>query len=134
MKDTIAHNSTPQPILIIDNDLDEKILYPEKLKETKEHLANQPIPAEIYLQRFTKEEQEHGFLVSGIVKQADAEKNTFQILSNVNQSELQYKISTVSTILNSIVKKYWRKPIKVHILPKINNDKYFEYELVKISA
>lgn len=130
MEETIAFNTFQQPVLIIDNDLDDTILYPEKLKEARETLSKHPIPAEIYLLRFSKEEQEQGFWINGVVRKADADNNTFTVISTAQFTQTQYIIHTQLKILNSIVKNYWGKPLKAHILPKINKDEKFEYELL----
>lgn len=133
MLKNIAKSKTKKPVLIIDNDLDETILYPEKLKEIKESLAKNPIPADIYLKRFSTIEQEQGFWVNGVVKQADADKNIFVIVATVNNTELQYKVHTLSKTLDLIVKKHWCKSIKAHIQPTINKEQLFEYALINIA-
>ncbi len=133
MLKSISISTVKKPVLIIDNDLDDTILYPEKLKEIKEVLTKNPIPAEIYLNRFSKTEQEHGFWVNGIVKQADGGKNTFLIVSNTKNTQTQYIIQTISKTLNLIVKNHWGKSIKAHIQPTINKENRFEYVLINIA-
>jgi hypothetical protein len=133
MLETTAKSTTKKPVLIIDNDLDDTILYPEKLKEVREALTKNPIPADIYLQRFSETEQEQGFWVSGIVKQADADKNIFVMVATVNNTEMPYKVRTVSKTLNSIVKNHWRKSIHALIKPTINKERLFEYTLINIA-
>ena len=133
MLESIVKSKTKKPVLIIDNDLDDTILYPEKLKEVRETLAKNPIPADIYLQRFSKSEQEHGFWITGIVKQADADKNIFIMVATSNNTEMKYKVQTISKTLNSIVKNHWCKSLKVLIQPTINNENLFEYALINIA-
>ena len=133
MLKNIAKSTTKKPVLIIDNDLDDTILYPEKLEEIKESLAKSPIPADIFLKRFSKVEQEKGFWVNGVVKQADADKNIFVIVATVNNTELQYKIHTLSKTLDLIVKKHRCKSVKAHIQPTINKEQLFEYALINIA-
>jgi hypothetical protein len=133
MLKNIAKSTTKNPVLIIDNDLDETVLHPEKLKEVREALTKNPIPADIYLQRFSKAEQEQGFWVNGVVRQADADKNIFVIVATVNNTELQYKVHTLSKNLHSIVKNHWCKSIKAHIQPTINKEQLFEYTLINLA-
>ena len=105
------------------------VLFPKKVEEAKETLTKNPIPAHIYLARYSKQKQEQGFEISGLLKRADADSNTFMVVAN-NRSQTHYTIRTVPETLNRLVKAFWEEPITVHIKPQINADNLFEYELI----
>ena len=115
-----------------DNIDDSKLMFPQKLKEAKEMLEKYPIPAKIRMGSFSKREQEKGFEVIGVLKNANMENNTFLLLQKGDLNEIEIKIITTPQILNQLVKTHFGKMITVQIRPQINNANQFEYELMTV--
>jgi hypothetical protein len=135
MEDIMDLKKIKQPNFVINPDLNkyENVnMFSEKLKAANEILEKYPIPANIYLDSFSKIEQEVGFEVKGILKRADASKNSFLVIEMDGSCEINYNIQTESKTLNKIVKAFWGEQIRVHIRPKINENNLFEYELIEI--
>lgn len=135
MKEIIEQKKYKRPILVSNSELnkyDNIILSPKKLKEANETLARCPIPAEVYIESFSKLEREQGFGVSGILTCTNAHENTFLIVKMEGPYEIHFKIRTEPQILNKLIAANRNQLIKVHIRPYINNKKQFEYELIEI--
>jgi hypothetical protein len=81
-------------------------------------------------------EQEQPFWISGVLKRADAEKNTIKLATNGTEPKSQphyYTINVVSETLNKLVKNYWGDIINVYIKPKSTKGKQHRYELIEVS-
>ena len=88
---------------------------------------------EIYESESSEIGQTNSFWVSGVLRRADADKNTFLLVITIdNQSPTNYTITTLSETLNTLVKDYWGKKIEVHIQPKVKKGKQMQYELIEV--
>lgn len=138
MEEVIEKKIYNRPAIIVNPELNkyaDVVMFPKKLEEAKEMLAKYPIPAEIYLKRYSKIQQEQGIEISGILNYADARTNIFWVIDTKNKyHETNYKIRTQSEVLNKLVKSFWNEPIKVHIRPQINDKNVFEYELIEVKV
>jgi hypothetical protein len=115
------------PKITINNAIDDgKEICPEKLEEVRLHFEKHPLPAWFSMSLYSKMKQEHGFEVTGVLKRADATKNTFFLIELENQmEEMHYTIRTEPDTLNNLVKAFWGAPIKVQIRPQITADNLF---------
>jgi hypothetical protein len=122
------------PKITINNAIDDgKEICPEKLEEIRVHFEKHPLPAWFSMSRYSKIQQEHGFEVTGTLKRADTDTNTFFIIELEHDiNEMHYTISAKSEILNNLVKAFWDAPIKVHIRPQITADNLFLFELMEV--
>lgn len=104
-----------------------------KLKEANEFLEKHPIPAWIFMSRYSQIQQEEGICISGVLKYADAEASILIVIVTVNNdAQSNYHIRTTFDILDRLIKTYWGKTINVRIRPQINADNLFEYELIEV--
>ena len=88
------------------------------------------------MQQNTQENNtEQPFWISGVLRRADADKNTIKLASHATDSapKTNYTINVASETLNKLVKNYWGDMIKVCIKPKSKKGKQYPYELVEIS-
>jgi hypothetical protein len=123
-----------RPDIIIDDTLDDSIMSPEKLKEAKEWFDKHPVPAWVFLHKYSKTQQIEGICVDGVFKSVDVNTSTFGIVVPVNDyAESNYRIKTTPKILVKLVEAYLNKPISVQIRPQINAENQFEYELMKVN-
>jgi hypothetical protein len=107
----------------------------EKLRKANETLEKYPIPAWIFLSRYSKAQQQEGISISGVLKSADVESSTLVVTVIINEyAQSNYHIRTTPELLNKVVKTYWNEAINVRIRPQINKDNEFEYELVAIEV
>ena len=135
MKEITALNKSKIPAVIINHKLDKYddiVFCPEKLQEANETIEKYGVP-EIYESELSDIEQESSFWVSGVLRRADADKNTFLlVIAMDNQSPTNYTIITLSETLKTLVKDYWGQKIKVHIQPKAKKGKQVQYELIEV--
>ena len=135
MKEITVLNKSKIPTVIINHKLDkydDVVFCPEKLQEANETIEKYGVP-EIYESELSDIEQESSFWVSGVLRRADADKNTFLLVITIdNQSPTHYTITTLSETLNTLVKDYWGEKIKVHIQPKVKKGKQIPYELIEV--
>jgi hypothetical protein len=124
------------PKITINNAIDDgKVINPEKFERVCERLEKHPLPAWFLMDRHSKMQQEHGFEVTGTLRRADADTNTFFIIELEDDiNEMHYTISASPDILNNLVKAFWDAPIKVQIRPKITADNLFLYELIEVKV
>ena len=104
----------------------------EELQELKAQVQQHKLQ---YEQLSDKEEQQP-FWISGVLKRADAEKNTIKLATNGTEPKSQphyYTINVVSETLNKLVKNYWGDIINVYIKPKSKKGKQYQYELIEVS-
>lgn len=136
MKDILdVKTVVKRPEVIIDDTIDDRIMFTEKLKRANETLEKHPIPAWVFLSRYSKTQQEEGISISGVLKRADVESSTLVVTVIINEyAQSNYHIRTTPEILNKIVKTYWNESINVQIRPRINENDQFEYELMTIEV
>ncbi len=105
----------------------------KKLQQANETIAKYGFPEELANKRALTGEKLN-FWTSGIVVQADAQKNTFSVTvqSENKQTENTYIISTTAEILKSIVKEYWSGTIDVFLKPKAIIGQPYYYDLLEI--
>ncbi len=122
-----------RPEIIIDDSIDDRILFIEKLQTVRDRLEKHPIPAWIFLSNYSKTQQQDGFCITGVLKYADRDKNTLLLLVIGDEdAQSNYHIRTTPETLNNIIKNYLNKEINVQIRPQINEANQFEYELMAI--
>ena len=135
MKEITALNKSKIPAVIINHKLDKYddiVFCPEKLQEANETIEKYGVP-EIFESDLSEIGQENSFWVSGVLRRADADKNTFLlVIAMDNQSPTNYTIITLSETLKTLVKDYWGQKIKVHIQPKVKKGKQMQYELIEV--
>ncbi len=135
MKEITGLNKSKTPTLVINHQLDKYddiVFCPEKLQEANETIAKYGVP-EIFESELSDIEQTNSFWVSGVLRRADADKNTFLLVIAIeNQSPTHYTVTTLSETLNTLVKDYWGEKIKVHIQPKAKKGKQMQYELIEV--
>ena len=135
MKEITAIKESKMPTVIINHKLDKYddiVFCPEKLQEANETIEKYGVP-EIYESDLSEIEQTNSFWVSGVLRRADADKNTFLLVISIdNQSPTNYTITTLSETLNTLVKDYWGEKIKVHIQPKTKKGNHMQYELIEV--
>jgi hypothetical protein len=110
------------------NQYDNVVLNPKKLERAKEIVAKYGIP--------DKWANERQLCVSGVLEQANRKNNTFIISqdSDSKVSKSNYTISTISEILNELVKKHWGTMLTVYIKPIPSKNKRPRYELIEVRA
>ena len=71
--------------------------------------------------------------LNGILKYANAEKNTFTIAREVDWKTdiIDYEITASPHILADLVKKYWGEKITITAKPIRSNGKILEYKLIE---
>jgi hypothetical protein len=131
--EVLEFKKVKQPEIIIDDTIDETIIFPEKLQAAQERFAKYPVPAWIFLHKYSKKQQEEGICVCGILEQVDVEANTLLVTVTKNDAApSEYAIRTTPEALANIVKIYLDETISLRIRPQINADNQFEYELMAI--
>jgi hypothetical protein len=80
-------------------------------------------------------EEQQPFWISGVLRRADAYKNTIKLASHATDTipQTDYTINVVSETLNKLVKNYWGDIINVYIKPKSKKGKQHQYELIEVS-
>jgi hypothetical protein len=70
----------------------------------------------------------------GVLKFANAEKNTFTIAREVDWKAdiIDYEISTIPQTLTDLVKKYWGEKITISVKPIRSNGEILEYKLIEL--
>ena len=135
MKEITALNKSKIQTVIINHKLDKYddiVFCPEKLQEANETIEKYGVP-EIYESELSEIEQTNSFWVSGVLRRADADKNTFLLVISIdNQSPTNYLITTLSETLNTLVKDYWGQKIEVLIQRKAKKGKQMQYELIEV--
>ncbi len=107
----------------------------KKLRDAIETLEKHPIPAWIFLSRYSTTQQKDGISIHGVIKSADTESSTVVVSVIMNEyAQSNYHIHTTLENLNKIVKNYWNELISVQIRPQINKNNQFEYELMAIET
>jgi hypothetical protein len=138
MGEVIELKKYKRPNVVVNPELDKyskDVINPEKLARIHERLEKHPLPAWFSMSVYSKIQQEHGFEVTGVLKRADATKNTFFLIELENEmDEMHYTIRTEPDTLNNLVKAFWSAPIKVHIRPQITADNLFLFELIEVKV
>jgi hypothetical protein len=117
------------------NKYDEMVSPSKKLEEANENITKYGLPP-TWEEPNPKKKAENSFWITGILKGADAEKNTFILVStDVNSESIKAHktIKTSSDKLTQLVHNYWDKMIKVYIKPMTVKGKSVNYELIDMS-
>ena len=106
-------------------------LFPQKLAEAKEALAKYGLPKEWEEER-QKRKEEKAVWIEGQLREANIETNTFLVVVEATESQpqLTYMVSTLTDVLQRLVKDYWGHTVNVHIKPK--KEVQGEYELIEV--
>ena len=120
-----------QPEIIIDDTIDDTILFPEKLAEARAKFAKYGLPKGLRRETAPKSQQS-AFWLSGILQRADAADNTFLLISLDKEAPTNYIINTIPEILHQLVKTSWCATIEVYIQPQINDKQQCAYELIEV--
>ncbi|MDZ7876487.1 MAG: hypothetical protein U5L45_02395 [Saprospiraceae bacterium] len=133
MAEILELRTVKEPKIIIDDTIDDTILFPEKLAEAKAKFAKFGLPKGLEKKTPTKS-KESAFWLSGILQRADGANNTFLLISLDKDTPTNYTINTVPEMLHQLVKTSWCATIQVYIQPQINDKKQFEYELIEVKV
>ena len=108
-----------------------KVWFPEKLAEARETLAKYSLPKE-WEDEIQKREREKAVWIKGQLSEANVETNTFLIVVEATESQpqLTYMVSTLTDVLQRLIKDYWGHTVNVHIKPK--KEVQGEYELIDV--
>jgi hypothetical protein len=131
MAEILELRTVKEPRIIIDDTIDDTILFPEKLEEAKARFAKYGLPKGLEKKTSAKS-KESAFWLSGILQRADAAENTFLIIALDKDVPTNYTINTVPEILQQLVKTSWCATIQVYIQPQMNDKKQFQYELIDV--
>jgi hypothetical protein len=124
----------PEADLLIEQGLS-KSTPPDMVKEFHE-LKALVQQHKLQYEQLSDKKEEQPFWISGVLKRADAEKNTIKLATNGTEPKSQphyYTINVVSETLNKLVKNYWGDIINVYIKPKSTKGKQHRYELIEVS-
>ena len=133
MTEIIELKTVELPDFIIDDTIDDTIMFPEKLAEAKARFAKYGLP-EILKRKIALKNKESAFWLSGILQRADAADNTFLLISLDKDAPTTYTINTVPEILHQLVKTSWCATIEVYIQPQMNDEKQCAYELIDVKV
>ena len=108
-----------------------KILFPKKLAEAQETLAKYGLPKD-WEDEIQERERKKAVWIKGQLSEANIETNTFLIVVEATESQpqLTYMVSTLSDVLQRLVKDYWGQLVNVHIKPK--KEVPGQYELIEV--
>ena len=108
-----------------------KILFPKKLAEAQETLAKYSLPKE-WADKIQERESKKAVWIEGQLREANIETNTFLIVVEATESQpqLTYMVSTLTDVLQRLVKNYWGRLVNVHIKPK--EEGQGQYELIEV--
>jgi hypothetical protein len=98
----------------------------KKLEEAKAFIAKHGLPEGW--------DSNDSISISGIIKEVNADKNTFIILvqSSDEKKNSKYLVVTIAEKLNDLVKKYWGESLTISIKPVMSNGQTKQYELIEI--
>ena len=124
-----AQKITINPELDKYNDV---VSFPKKLARANAMLEKWGLPKELE-DRILQRELKDALWVKGILRQVDADTNTFLIVVTAtdNQPQAAYMVTTLSDILNKLVKEYWGNEVRVYIKPQ--NQSGQQYELIEVA-
>jgi hypothetical protein len=133
MAEILELRTVKNPEIIIDDTIDDTILFPEKLAEAKAKFAKYGLPKGLE-RKTAKKSEESAFWLSGSLQRADAADNTFLLISLDKDAPTNYTINTVPEMLHKLVKTSWCATIQVYIQPQINDKKQLKYELIEVKV
>ena len=124
-----AQKITINPELDKYNDV---VSFPKKLVRANAMLEKWGLPKELE-DRILQRELKDALWVKGILRQVDADTNTFLIVVTAtdNQPQIAYMVTTLADTLNKLVKDYWGDMVRVHIKPQ--NQSGQQYELIEVA-
>ena len=126
------------PDFSINHELDKYediIMFPEKLQRANEMIERYGLPKKLE-ERLLLRKQQKAFWTKGILTQADADKNTFVLLTTDEDglTKNAYPITVVlPETLTKLVKNYWNGIAQVHIKPKTLDENETEYDLIDVN-
>jgi hypothetical protein len=108
---------------------------PSDMVEELQELKAQVQQHKLQYEQLSDKEEQQPFWISGVLRRADAYKNTIKLASNATDTipQTDYTINVVSETLNKLVKNYWGDIINVYIKPKRKKGKQHQYELIEVS-
>jgi hypothetical protein len=133
MAEVLELRTVKHPEIIIDDTIDDTILFPEKLAEARAKFAKYGLPKGLE-KKIHPKNNETAFWLSGILQRADAAENTFLLISLDKDTPANYTINTVPEMLHQLVKTSWCATIQVYIQPQINDKQQFEYNLIEVKV
>jgi hypothetical protein len=98
----------------------------KKLEEAKAFIAKHGLPEGWY--------SNDSISISGIIKEVNADKNTFviSVQSSDEKKNSKYLVFTIAEKLNELVKKYWGNSLTISIKPLSSNGHTKQYELIEV--
>jgi hypothetical protein len=105
---------------------DNKVMNSKKLVRAIEMIERYGLP----------EGSEHLDIITltGFLKYANAEKNTFTIAREVDWKPeiIDYEVTALPQTLTDLVKKYWGEKITISVKPIRSNGEILEYKLIEL--
>jgi hypothetical protein len=124
-KKLMAENTTAT----LDENLNESsktIFMPEKLVFAKAFIAKHGLPEGRH--------DDNSISISGVIKEVNADKNTFviSVQSSDEKKNSKYLVVTIAEKLDDLVKKYWGNSLTISIKPLQSNGSLKQYELIEV--
>jgi hypothetical protein len=97
-----------------------------KLEEAKAFIAKHGLPEGWDNDNFIS--------ISGVIKEVNADKNTFviSVQSSNEKKNSKYLVVTIAEKLDDLVKKYWGNSLTISIKPMPSNGSLKLYELIEV--
>jgi formyltetrahydrofolate hydrolase len=108
------------------NEVSKTIFMPKKLEFAKAFIAKHGLPEGW--------DSNDSISISGIIKEVNADENTFviSVQSSDEKKNSKYLVVTIAEKLNDLVKKYWGDSLTISIKPVVSNGQAKQYELIEI--
>jgi hypothetical protein len=108
------------------NEVGKTIFMPKKLEFANAFIAKHGLPEGW--------DSNDSISISGIIKEVNADKNTFVISvpSSDEKKNSKYLVFTIAEKLNELVKKYWGSSLTISIKPLEANGSLKKYELIEV--
>jgi hypothetical protein len=103
-----------------------RVINSKKLELANEIILKYGIPQELL--------NEDSISISGVIKEVNADKNTFviSVQSSDEKKNGKYLVVTIAEKLNDLVKKYWGDSLTISIKPVMSNGQAKQYELIEV--
>jgi hypothetical protein len=103
-----------------------RVINSKKLELANEIILKYGIPQELL--------NEDSISISGVIKEVNADKNTFviSVQSSDEKKNSKYLVVTIAEKLNDLVKKYWGDSLTISIKPVMSNGQAKQYELIEV--
>jgi formyltetrahydrofolate hydrolase len=98
----------------------------KKLEEAKAFIAKHGLPEGW--------DSNDSISISGVIKEVNADKNTFviSVQSSDEKKNSKYLVVTIAEKLNDLVRKYWGDSLTISIKPVMSNGQAKQYELIEV--